>query len=206
MKPFITARRLGALAAGLAIALASNAQADSWSESYRLEALGRYAEAQAQIAPLSTRQPAHEFAVIRAAWLTYLQGRYPEAETLYQRALSVNPRSIEASLGVMLPQMAQYRWADAIKTGRKLLSDSPWDYTAHVRIMICEEAMSRWDDLARHAAEVSLRYPTDATILVYWARAESALRNVRRARELYTQVTERVPGHAEAGKYLKATQ
>ena len=199
-------RRLAALAAGLAFAAAAHAQPDPWSESYRLEGLGRYAEAQAQIAPLATRQPVHEFALIRNAWLAYLQGRYPESETLYQRALAANPRSLEASLGLMLPQMAQYRWADVIKAGRRVLADSPWDYTAHVRIMISEEAMSRWDELAKHAAEVSSRYPTDATLLVYWARAESALKNLRKARELYAQVLERVPGHAEATKYLKAVQ
>ncbi len=198
--------RLAALTAGLALSFAAQAQTDPWSESYRLEGLGRYAEAQAQIAPLATRQPVHEFALIRSAWLQYLQGSHTEAEALYQRALALNSRSIEAALGVMLPQMAQYRWADAIKTGRKVLASSPWDYTAHVRIMICEEATSRWDELAKHASEVSSRYPTDATLLVYWARAESALRNVRRARELYAQVIERVPGHAEATKYLKAAQ
>ncbi|MSQ72416.1 MAG: hypothetical protein EXR27_14155 [Betaproteobacteria bacterium] len=206
MKKMNSLRRLAALAAGLMIAAAAHAQQDHWAESFRLEGIGNYAEALARIAPLATRQPPHEFALIRTAWLTYLQGRYPEAEALYLKALAVNPRSIEAALGTMLPQMAQYRWADAIKTGRKVLADSPWDYTAHVRIMICEEATSRWDDLSKHAAQVSPRYPTDTTILVYWARAESALRNVRKARELYAQALERVPGHAEATKYLKATQ
>ena len=206
MKHANAVRRFAALAAGLAIAGAAQAQTDPWSESYRLEGIGRYAEAQAQIAPLATREPMHQFALIRTAWLTYLQGRYPEAEALYQRSLALNQRSLEAALGVMLPQMAQYRWVDAIKTGRKVLADSPWNYTAHVRIMICEEATSRWGELAKHAAEVSSRYPTDATLLVYWARAESALRNVRKARELYAQVLERVPGHAEATKYLGAAQ
>ena len=198
-------RTLAALASALAIA-GAHAQQDPWSESYRLEALGKYAEAQAQIAPFAVRQPAHEFAMLRSAWLLYLQARHAESEALYQKVLGANPRSIEAALGLMLPQMAQYRWADATKSGRRALAESPWDYTAHVRLMICEEATSRWDELAKHAAEVSHRYPSDATVLVYWARAESALRNTRRARELYAQVLERVPAHAEASKYLKGTQ
>jgi hypothetical protein len=84
-----------------------------------------------------------------------------------------------------------------------VLSESQWNYTAHVRIMIGEEALSRWEDLAKHAAEVSARYPTDATILVYWARAEAALKHTRKARELYAQVLERVPGHIEASTYIR---
>ncbi|MCU0973960.1 MAG: hypothetical protein MUF80_08415 [Burkholderiales bacterium] len=154
-------RSVGVLACALSLSLLSAApalaQKDPWAESYRLEALGKYADAQAALEPLWARQPNHEFMVIRSAWLSYLQGRHAEAEKGYLRAYELNPRSLEALLGVMLPQMAQYRWVEAITAGRKVLDESRWNYTAHVRIMICEEAMSRWSDLARHAAEVSAR-------------------------------------------------
>ena len=193
-----------ALALALLLSAASaGAQPDPWSESYRLEYLGKYADALALIEPIANRQPVNEFAIMRSAWLLHLQGRYAEAEKRYQRAAEVNPRSIEARLGVMLPQMALYRWNDAIQSGRKVLAESQWNYTAHVRIMIGEEALSRWEDLSKHAAEVSARYPTDATLLVYWARAEAALKRTRKARELYAQVLERVPGHIEASTYIK---
>lgn len=187
----------------LLLAPPSTAQQDPWAESYRLEYIGKYAEAQALIEPLAARQPINEFAIMRSAWLLHLQGKYAEAEKRYLRAVEVNPRSLEAKLGLMLPQMALYRWNDVIQSGRKVLSESQWNYTAHVRIMIGEEALSRWEDLSKHAAEVSARYPTDATILVYWARAEAALKRTRKARELYAQVLERVPGHIEASTYIR---
>lgn len=179
------------------------AQQDPWSESYRLEYLGKHADALALIEPFANRQPVNEFAILRSAWLLHLQGKYAEAEKRYQRAAEVNPRSLEAKLGMMLPQMALYRWNDAILSGKKVLADSSWNYTAHVRIMISEEALSRWEDLAKHAAEVSARYPADATVLVYWARAEAALKRTRKAKELYGQVLERVPGHIEASTYIR---
>lgn len=203
MKSTFPLRAFAGILAACAIALPARAQFDYWSESYRLEALGKYAEAQGALESQATRAPANEFAILRTAWLLYLQGKYAEAEKRYLNALAANPQSVEARLGVMLPRMAQYRWMDAIAAGREVLSESGWDYTAHVRIMICEEAMSRWDDLAKHAGEVAARYPTDATVLVYWARAEAARRNVPRAKALYTQVMERVPGHIEADKFLK---
>lgn len=200
-------RLLARSALALAVLLAApmaGAQQDPWAESYRLEYLGKHAEALALIEPFANRQPVNEFAIMRSAWLMYLQGKYAEAEKRYLRAAEVNPRSIEAKLGVMLPQMALYRWNDAIQSGRKVLAESQWNYTAHVRIMISEEALSRWEDLSKHAAEVSARFPTDATLLVYWARAEAALKHTRKARELYGQVLERVPGHIEAGNYLRS--
>jgi tetratricopeptide (TPR) repeat protein len=200
--PCLPARTALAFAALLAASVAS-AQPDPWSESYRLEYLGKHADALALIEPIANRQPVNEFAIMRSAWLLHLQGKYAEAEKRYQRAAEVNPRSLEARLGMMLPQMALYRWNDAIQSGKKVLADSPWNYTAHVRIMISEEALSRWEDLAKHAAEVSARYPADATVLVYWARAEAALKRTRKAKELYAHVLERVPGHIEASTYIK---
>lgn len=188
------------LAGALALAQSAAGQSEPWAASYRLESLGQYAEAQAEVGKVLAAQPGHEFALIRSAWLAYLQGRYAESEGLYLKAAQRNARMVEASQGLMLPLMAQYRWVAAIEAGRKVLAENAWDYTAHVRIMACEEAMSRWEDLARHAAQVSERYPADATILVYWARAESALRNTRKARQLYDQVLERFPKHAEAAR------
>ena len=185
----------------LTASFGARAQANPWYDSYQLEYLGKYAEAQAKIEPQATQR--NEFALIRSAWLLYLQGKYADSAARYRAAAELNPRSTEAPLGAMLPLMAEYRWAEAIESGRKVLADNPWDYTTHVRLMVCEEALSRWDDLARHAAEVSQRYPTDATVMVYWARAESALRNIPRAKQLYAQVMERVPYHIEATKFLK---
>ncbi len=189
--------------AALLVTPTVGAQQDPWSESYRHEYVGKFAEALALIEPIANRQPTNEFAIMRSAWLLHLQGKYVEAEKRYLRAAEVNPRSLEAKLGVMLPQMALYRWNDAIQSGRKVLADSPWNYTAHIRIMVCEEALSRWEDLAKHAAEVSARFPADATSLVYWARAEAAQKRTRKAKELFAQVLERVPGHIEASTYIK---
>jgi tetratricopeptide (TPR) repeat protein len=190
------------VACAAACAGTARAQQDPWAESYRLEAAGKYAEALAQIEPAANRQPPNELAVLRAGWLLYLQGRLAESDKLYRRAGEANPRSLEARLGLMLPLMAQQRWQDAMRAGRDALAISPWNFTAHLRLMVCEEATSRWDELARHAAEVAARYPSDANALVYWARAESALNNARKARTLYQQVLERIPGHVEATRYL----
>ncbi|MDP2810271.1 MAG: hypothetical protein Q8O34_08990 [Rhodocyclaceae bacterium] len=175
------------------------ARADVWSESYRLEALSRYADAAAQI---ENQVRNNEYAQIRHAWLLYLQGRFEDAIAGYKRAQAMNPRSIDASLGVTLPLMAQWRWQEAAEVARAVLSKAPGHYTATVRLLVAEEAMKQWRPMAEDAAQLAARYPTDATAWVYVARAEAWQNNVDRAREAYARVLQIVPGHIEATRYL----
>ena len=99
--------------------------------------------------------------------------------------------------------MAQQRWREAAVEAHKVIEVSAWDYTAHVRLMTCEEALHNWSDLARDASALSTHYPTDATALVYLARAEAWQKNVQNAKLVYGKVLERIPGHIEATYYIK---
>jgi hypothetical protein len=63
--------------------------------------------------------------------------------------------------------------------------------------------MRQWQTLASHAKEVYLHYPSDATILVYSARANRWLNNIGDAKIAYQKVLERVPGHIEALQFLE---
>jgi len=175
------------------------ARADAWSESYRLEAIGRYADAAAQI---EGQVRNGEYAQIRHAWLLYLQGRFEESIAGYKRAGTMNPRSIDAHLGVTLPLMAQWKWQEAAEVTRALLSKAPGNYAATVRLLVIEEALKQWRPMAEDAAQMAARYPSDATAWVYLARAEAWQNNVDRARDAYQRVLQIVPGHLEATKYL----
>lgn len=174
-----------------------------WQQSYSLERQGKYAQAAAVLDILLRSFPNSEFALMRRGWLEYLQGKHNESLRSYNQALAVNSKSIEARLGQTLPLMAQKRWTEAESVARKVIALSAWDYTAHVRLLICEEAQRKWDDMARHAAELSAHYPGDPTALVYRARAEAWQGNTKKAVAAYSQVLERVPVNAEAGRYLQ---
>ena len=174
-----------------------------WQESFTLEAAGKYPQAASVLDPLLRESPNHEFALMRRAWLNYLQGKYNDALRDYNQVLALNPRSLEARLGLTLPLMAQQRWKEAAAETRKVIAVSPWDYTAHSRLLVCEEGEKSWAELSRHATDHAARYPSDATSLVYLARAEAWLGNKAKARSAYQQVLERYPAHVEAGTYLK---
>ena len=179
-----------------------HARTDPWSESYRLEAEGKYAEASAAMEKVYAVRPINEFAVLRHAWLHYLLKQYNDAMREYKHALELNPNSIDARLGLTLTLLAQERWGDAEQYARQVIETSPWHYQANLRLMASEEGAKQWKQLALHARQLATYYPSDATIMVYLARAEARLGNVERALVAYRQVLERVPGHLEATSFV----
>ena len=180
----------------------AGSRADTWSESYALEANGEYEAAAALFDPMLRKQPGDEFALLRRAWLNYLAGNYNESQGDYKTALRLNPESLDARIGLALPLLAQQRWREAAITARKALEAAPWNYYAHLRLMVAEEGLREWQNLLDHTGELHRRYPSDATVLVYRARAQLWLGDKKAGRETYQQVLQRVPGHLEAQAFL----
>jgi len=172
-----------------------------WKKSYSLEAKGDYKHAAATLTPLISRQK-NEYALLRYAYLTYLQGNYKDSISSYQKAIDLYPDSIDARLGITLPLISQKRWRQVKRYTIQVLHKSRWNYTAHIRLMMSEEGMHNWDVLAKHAKQVAAVYPTDATALVYLARANIWQGNTRAALNAYTQVLNRLPSHIEASQFI----
>ncbi len=188
--------------AGLLLVTSSISAQGVWAESYAQEARGDFAAAIESINAIINAEPSHEFAVMRRAWLHYLNGQYNNSIRDYQRAMEINDQSLEARLGIMLPLLAQQRWRQAANYGAETIRLSPWNYYAHLRLMVAEEGQRQWQTLARHAAETAKRYPSDPTFLVYWARALARQGNVSEAAVIYEKVLERVPSHEEAAAFI----
>jgi len=180
----------------------SFAAMDQWTESYRLESIIQYDAAVKTMDAIINKEPSNDFAILRRGWLNYLRGKHDSAISDYKKALKVNNQSLDAKLDVILPLLAQQRWNEAAKFSNEVLKVAPWNYYAHVRLMIAEEGQKRWKTLAKHADEVYRRYPSDATVLVYLARAQRWSGNIKAARSAYLKVLKRIPGHIEASQYL----
>lgn len=196
---FNTKLRLSVAAVALGFTSLAQAQNSPWIESYKLEAAGKFADAQAQIEGQNT-----ELSSLRAAYLTAIQGKFADAEARYKKVLAINPKSIPALTGIMNQQMAQQRYADTIATAQQILKLNSMDYTAQTNIMFSQWKTSQWKDLANKAAEVSPYYPTDVSILVYGARANAANGNKAEAKKMFAKVVDLFPGHIEATNYLKS--
>lgn len=186
----------------LFVAFSASSQADVWSESFKLESMAQYKEAAKLLDPLLKEQPSNEFARLRRGWLHYLAGDYNGAHSDYKKALQANPQSLDAQIGITLPLLAQQRWKEAASFARQALEVAPWNYYAHLRLLVAEEGQQQWPALLKHCQALHKRYPSDATVLVYQARAQHWLGNKKEASNTYRQVLQRVPGHIEAQQFL----
>jgi tetratricopeptide (TPR) repeat protein len=172
-----------------------------WAKSYQLEAQGKNAEALASLDNLPAEDDQH-LQLLRRGWLNYQLGRHDESLKAYSAAAARYPRSVEALLGETLPLLATRRWDDAAAQARKALELAPWNYTAALRLMTALEARKDWQALARLGVDLAERFPSDATVLVYLARAQGALGWKNEAALSWQAVLNRVPGHLEAKKAL----
>jgi len=175
---------------------------DPWQLSHKLEAQADYAGAAQAIQDIIKKNARHEYAQTRYGWLTYLQKDYSTAISHYKNAIEINPKSLDAQLGITLPLMAQGRWQEAAKYARQVLKVAPYQYYAHIRLMACEEALLQWNTLLEHTQKITKYYPTDATILIYLGRAASVSGNNKIAVDAYKSVIDRLPGNLEAIRFL----
>lgn len=187
------------------VALAEKASV--WAESYQLEYKGKYKEAAALIeSSLNSGGDTAEYAQLRYAWLNYLLGNYNDSIRSYKKAISLNPKSIDARLGLSLPLLAQQRWKEAAKSARDILKLAPWNFTAHLRLLISDEKQRKWDSMKKHALALAAHYPSSATPWVYLARAEAWKGDYKAAKRAYTRVIRRFPAHWEANAFLEKHQ
>ena len=189
---------------GICVSCAASAQTETaFAASYKLESEKRYEAAAQIIQPLA--ESGHEYAALRLGWLSYRQGSYNASISHYNRVLQSAPGVIEARLGLMLPLMAQERWQDAAMQAQIALRQSPLHPTASLRLLLCQQALKQWEAMEAHAASFAKAYPSDVEALVFLARARIGQHNQKGAREAYGQLLERLPDHAEALAYLRAS-
>jgi tetratricopeptide (TPR) repeat protein len=172
-----------------------------WKQSQRFEEKGDYEQAASVIEHAAKTD--NEYAVLRYAYLKYKQGEYNDSIDYYNKAIKLNAKSLDAKLGITLPYIAQGRWRQVKVYTRQVLTKSDWDYTAHERLMMAEDGDKKWHSLGKHSGKLTTIYPTDATTLVYHARAKARLGNTPVASAAYKKVLMRDPDHAEANEYLE---
>ena len=183
------------------ISFACYADDSVWKRSHDLEAKGDYEEAAAIIKPWAASDD--EYAILRYAYLKYMQGEYNESIEYYEKAIKLNPKSLSAKLGITLPQIAQGRWRQVKIYTRQVLARSDWNYTAHLRLMMAEEGTKKWHTLDKHAGKLVEIYPGDSEAYVYLGRANAWQGDEPVAKAAYKEVLHRSPDHVEADTYLK---
>ncbi|PCH61165.1 MAG: hypothetical protein COC04_06330 [Gammaproteobacteria bacterium] len=175
----------------------------AWLESYTLEISGEYQKAINVITEDLETPSLREFAHMRSAWLKYLLGKHSQSIGYYKKAIKINPKSIDARSGLILPLIAQGRWAEVERSAKQILKLAPSNYQARVYLMAVAEKKRSWEALRGLALVVVASYPSQVDAWVYLARSEHHLGNDLRASQAYNNVLIRYPSNLEAIAYFK---
>jgi tetratricopeptide (TPR) repeat protein len=153
-----------ALGCGVAEALADGGAADQFQRSYDTEAQGKVGDALAALDALPAPQHDGYVAELRRGWLLYKLGKSPESIDAYGKAIALEPRSVEARVGVLLPAMALRRWADVEAGAREVLKLDAGNYLANLRLAFAVYSQGRYAESAVLYKRLAEAYPSDVDV------------------------------------------
>lgn len=136
-----------------------NSVSEAFSKSYELEYNQEYTKA---ITIISAVYDASSYAVnLRMGWLSYLNADYLKSKTYYNNAIKLNPRSIEARLGIANPLSVLQNWEDIIRVYKEILKISDNQVVANYRLAYIYYSKKKFDTANGYATKVAGLYPFD---------------------------------------------
>jgi tetratricopeptide (TPR) repeat protein len=193
-----------AFGCGVASAGADGGAAEQFQRSYDSEASGKNQEALGALDALPSPQKDGYVAQLRRGWLLYKLGKSAESIDAYGRAVGLEPRSVEARVGALLPAMALRRWADVEAGAREVQKLDPGNYLAGLRLAFAVYNLGRYNEAAALYKRLAEAYPSDVDVR---AGLGWALLKTGKATEAATEfraVLEVAPRNVLASDGLKA--
>jgi len=133
---------------------------------------------------------------LRRAWAAYAAGDPKAAEAAYREALSLQPGSEDAGLGLGLVLMSQRRWPELSDAMAELLTGNPLNSTARLRLALALYHQGRYEEALAEYLLVVERDPEsrDGWLGVGWTQL------ARGELEAAKAACERAQGQAAGGK------
>ena len=116
---------------------------------------------------------------LRLGWLSYLDGRYADADNYYRIAAAASPQSREAKLGLLLPLLAQGQYRRVEYLATQILQSDPENYFANLRLSVALRNLGKYTEAAAVNRRMSAAYPSDVAFRGEQARAPVARRERR---------------------------
>lgn len=144
-------------------------QSSAISQSYVHEANMEYGRAIAMLRQAGFA-PGDYFSNLRLGWLVYLKKDYPDAVAAYRIAISAEPTSIEAHVGLMNALYAMRDNAGLESVANTLLSFDPANYYAHRYLIQLDIDLGEYSKAELRALSAQKLYPIDLTLNLNLAR------------------------------------
>ena len=177
----------------------------TYQRSYSYEAAGNIESALREMDKVSDRDREYVY-WLRIGWLQYLAGRHEEAITSYTKAARLERSSIEAKLGMLLPQMTLGKWREAEKTVKEVLKKDRYNLLASQRFAYILYNMGRYAEAEDRYRAVLNLYPADLEMQsgVGWSLLMQGKKE--KAAAVFQEILVISPYHAAAKSGLKQAQ
>jgi tetratricopeptide (TPR) repeat protein len=181
----------------------SNAQVDdelAFSKSYTYEYDTKYDKA---IEALQVIQPKSYQVNLRLGWLYYLKKEYAKSESFYRKAIEMEPQSIEAKYGLVLPLAANSSWNSVLLLYLEIVKIDPLNSTANYRIASIYYTRKQYELASTYLSKLLKLYPFDYDINLLAGKIAAAQGKIADAKKYFTRALEYNPQSEEAQKALK---
>jgi tetratricopeptide (TPR) repeat protein len=176
-----------------------------FQRSYDEEAAGHTEEALAALDKLSPAKSGAYLTQLRRGWLLYRLGRHAEAIEAYEKASSLDAKSVEARLGILLPLMAAHNWQAAEKAARDVLRSDASNYLATLRLAFVQYSQGRYGESRTLYKKLAEGYPSDVEVRAGLGWALLKLGRNDEAASAFREVLEIAPKNVLALQGLSAT-
>ena len=158
----------------LAVASAATDAPTALQQSYASEAQGDYTAAIQVLSGVPRSGDLAYIVDLRRGWLHYLAGQNAASITAYARAIQAQPDSVEARVGLTLPQLAERQWTDVEHTCREVLAKAPGETTCTARLAWALYSQGRHMEAEAAYAVGIARWPADLDLRAGrgWARCK----------------------------------
>lgn len=174
---------------------------EAFNKSYSYENDKDYNKA---IAEITTVYDVNSYTInLRLGWLYYLTGDYLKSKKFYQKAILLEPKSIEARLGYIYPISAMGNWDDVLKTYDDILKIDPNNSKVNYRIASIYNYRKEYTKAVFYAKKVLDLYPFDYDTNYLLGYVYISLGNITEAKTCLNRALQYNPNSTDVKKLLE---
>lgn len=199
---------LAAIVAFSVVTADENTMSDSqvkecYYSSYELEKQARYSEAGKALADVIKHYPNGYTVNYRMGWLSYLNGKYADAMSYYNKALAIYPSSVEVLQSIVLIGVARNDWVRVEDQVKKILKIDYYNQTANYWYSYALREQGLYKESVQVMERMTYLYPTSTSYLIEYGKSQFALKEYESALQLFNSVLILDPYNQDAVEYLK---
>jgi tetratricopeptide (TPR) repeat protein len=140
---------------------------------------------------------------LRLGWLYYQKKDYSKSKDFYLQAIKINPKSLDAKLGLTMPLSAKNEWEKVKEQYSEILKINAMDYTANLRLGQIFLQNADYNNAKKHLEAAYNSYPSyyEPNLSLGWTYYY--LGNKEKAKTLLTQALMLNEGDSLAEEGLK---